>query len=71
MSKQYQKQRLRWFKVGEIHQLNSFLIWLNWLIQTPKKDWEKEIKCKANQIFLNLNSIEKEKKNETRKSAGK
>ena len=71
MSRQNQKQRLRWFKVGEIHQLNSFLMWLNWLIQTPKKDWEKEIKCKANQIFLNLNSIEKEKKNETREGAGK
>jgi len=55
-----QKQRLRWFKVGEIHQLNSFLMWLNWLIQTPKKDWEKEIKCKANQIFLNI-KYEKEK----------
>ena len=56
-----QKQRLRWFKVGEIHQLNSFLMWLNWLIQTPKKDWEKEIKCKANQIFLNI-KYEKDKK---------
>ena len=36
---------------------NSFLLWLNWLIGTPKKTWEKQIRMKAQQIFREINQV--------------
>lgn len=43
------------FKRGRRLTLNSFLMWLDWLSRTPKKDWEKQIKVKARQIFMEIN----------------
>jgi ABC-type tungstate transport system permease subunit len=36
---------------------NSFLLWLNWLIGTPKKTWKKQIRVKAQQIFREMNEV--------------
>lgn len=40
---------------GKKQILNTFLMWLDWLKQTPKKTWEKQIKVKAQQIFREIN----------------
>jgi hypothetical protein len=35
--------------------LNTFLMWLDWLKQSPKNTWEEQIKVKAQQIFKEIN----------------
>jgi len=33
----------------------EFYLWLDWLKDSPKKTWEKQIKVKAQQIFREIN----------------